>query len=545
MKLILKKILKNKKLTAVITIVLILAVYFGYKTFFGTKDTIRYITAAAEKGTLIVSVTGSGQISALNQVDLKSKTSGDIIYLGIKNGQEVRAGMLLAQIDTRDAQKAIRDAEIALQSAQLELEKMKGLTTDEGSIRGIKEKARSDLQKAYDDGFNNVSNAFLDFPDIIAGLYNVLFDTTLDKVQWNIDYYAGAVKTYDEKALQYRNDVSAKYQEARKEYDQAFSDYKSTSRYSDNATIDNLVNETYETTKTIAEAIKSANNLIQFYKDKLTEKNVKPNSLADTHLASLNSYTSKTNSYLLSLLSVKNTIQTDKENLVGTDFDISDQKIKVSQAENTLTEAKENLDNCYIRVPFDGIVAKVNVKKGDSASSGAALATLITKQKIAEITLNEVDVAKIKVGQKATITFDAIEGLSITGEVAEIDSLGTVSQGVVTYVVKIIFDTQDERVKSGMSVSVTIITEVKQDVLLVPNAAVKSNNEQYVEVLENNVLRNQTVEIGLSNDTMTEIKNGLKENDQVVTQTITATTKTTTQTTSTGVRIPGVGGFGR
>ena len=124
---------------------------------------------------------------------------------------------------------------------------------------------------------------------------------------------------------------------ARKEYDQAFSDYKSASRYSDNATIDNLINETYDTAKNIAEAVKSANNLIQFYKDKLTERNLKPNSIADTHLSSLNSYTSKTNSYLLSLLSAKNTIQTDKETLVGTDFDISDQEIKVTQAENTLT----------------------------------------------------------------------------------------------------------------------------------------------------------------------------------------------------------------
>ena len=105
--------------------------------------------------------------------------------------------------------------------------------------------------------------------------------------------------------------------------------------------------------------------------------------------------------------------------------------------------------------------------------------------------------AKVKVGQKVTLTFDAIEDLSITGEVAEIDTLGTVSQGVVNYAVKIVFDTQDERVKSGMSVSAAIITDVKQDVLLVPNAAVKSNDEQYVEVLENNIPRNQTVETGL------------------------------------------------
>ena len=93
--------------------------------------------------------------------------------------------------------------------------------------------------------------------------------------------------------------------------------------------------------------------------------------------------------------------------------------------------------------------------------------------------MNEVDVAKIKVGQKTTLTFDAIDGLSIAGEVIDIDAVGTVTQGVVNYNVKIGFDTQDERIKPGMSVSATIIIEVKQDVLLIPNSAIKSAGEAY------------------------------------------------------------------
>jgi HlyD family secretion protein len=547
---ILNYVFQHKIRAGIIILAFAAGGYYGYGKIFPSATATHYVTAAVEKGTLIVSVSGSGQISVLNQVDVKAKTSGDVIYVGIKNGQEVKAGTLLAQIDTRDAQKTVRNAEISLASAQLEFEKMKGLITEEGNIRGVKEKAQSDLQKAYDDGFNSVSNVFLDFPDIVAGLYSVLYDTTLDKAQWNIDYYVGAVKNvvrYDEiiseKISQYKDDASSKYQVARKAYDQAFSDYKTSSRYSDNATIDSLVGETYETTKSIAEAVKSANNLIQFYKDKLIERNLKPNSAADTHLSTLNSYTSKTNSYLLSLLSVKNTIQTDKENLIGTTFDISDQEIKVSQAENTLIEAKETLADCFIRAPFDGIVAKVSVKKGDTVSG--AVATLITKQRTAEISLNEVDVAKVKVGQKVTLTFDAIEGLSLTGEVAEIDTLGTVSQGVVNYAVKIVFDTQDERVKPGMSVSAAIITDTKQNVLMVPNSAIKSNGGQYVEIMSGDTPQTQSVEIGLSNDTMTEITTGLKEGDKVVTQIITGNTTNTTQTSSQsrsggGFRIPGM-----
>ncbi len=333
-----------------------------------------------------------------------------------------------------------------------------------------------------------------------------------------------------------------------------------------------MVGQTYETTRDIAEAVKSANNLIQFYQDKLIEHNRSPESLSATHLSTLSSYTGKTNSHLSSLLNIKNSIQDDGKDIVNADNDLKEieqnhpieistaeqnikekegslaklkagpdkldiraKQIAIQQKEDALLSAQQNLADYYIRAPFDGVIAEVSIKKGDIASSATVIATLITKQKIAEISLNEVDAAKIKEGQKATLTFDAVSELSITGEVAEIDTLGTVSQGVVTYKVKIVFDTQDERVKPGMSVSASIITEVKQDVLLVPNSAVKILSESnYVEipnetvepnssnggVILQNPLLQQIVQIGLSNDTSTEIISGLKEGDQVVVRTI-------------------------
>ncbi|MDP1629176.1 MAG: efflux RND transporter periplasmic adaptor subunit, partial [bacterium] len=129
---------------------------------------------------------------------------------------------------------------------------------------------------------------------------------------------------------------------------------------------------------------------------------------------------------------------------------------------------------------------------------------------------------------------------------AEIDTIGTVTQGVVNYNVKISFDTQDERVKPGMSVSAAVITDIKQNVLLVSNSAIKSSGSgQYVEVLVNNAPQSRSVETGLSNDTMSEIISGLEEGEKVVTQTITGNTSTQTGTQNSGLRIPGMGGFGR
>ena len=222
---------------------------------------------------------------------------------------------------------------------------------------------------------------------------------------------------------------------------------------------------------------------------------------------------------------------------------------------------------CLIRAPFDGTIVNINseIKNGNSVSAGTVLASVVTQQKIAEIPLNEVDAAKVKVGQKVTLTFDALADVSITGKVIDVDLSGTVTQGVVSYGVKIAFDTQEEKVKPGMSVTADIITDVKQDVLLLPNNAVKNQGTSYaVELVDasgqstqallasasgtilSDKPKSQTVEVGISNDTSTEIVNGLKEGDVVVVSTVNSSSSSTnnssTQNRSNqGFQIPGVG----
>jgi len=538
--------------------------YFAYQNLAKGDGQTKYLTAAVEKGTIILSVSGSGQVSALDQVDVKSKVSGDITYIGAEKGEEVRKGVLLVRLDTSDAQEVIKEAEESLRQAQLSLDKMKGMTTDEGTIRGTKEKAIDNLNKAYADGFTNVANAFLDFPGVMSGLQDILFGYDFASNQWNIDYYASAVRGYDENSLQYRDDACEKYQIAREKYDQNFQDYKSTGRFPDNATVESLIGETYETTKDMSEAIKSIINLIQFYQDKLIERGLRVQSLSDTHLNSLNSYTSKTNSYLSSLFSSINSIQSYREAVINADFDIKDQETKVAKAEKTLADAQDKLADYSIYSPFDGVAASVNIEKGDSVSASTVLLSLITQQKIAEISLNEVDAANIKVGQKVTLTFDALPDLTVAGKVFDVDTLGQVSQGVVSYGVKISFDAQEENIKPGMSVTADIITDSKQDVLLVSNSAIKSQgNSSYVELVEasddtkQQLLANvsgmvlpsspkaQVIETGLSNDFYTEIVSGLNEGDVIVTSTINPSASQTTQTgNSQSFQIPGISSGG-
>jgi HlyD family secretion protein len=565
---LLAQLIKHKFTAGILLLVIAGGGYFGYTKIFSNDGAIRYATAQVQKGTLIVSISGSGQVSVSNQVDIKPKASGDIVYVGVKNGQEVKAGTLIAQLDARDAQKAVRDAETNLESAKLSLEKLKkpadalSILQAENSLAQAKEskqKAEDDLKKAYDDGFNTVANAFLDLPTVITGLHDILFssDTGLGgSGQWNIDYYADSVKTYDEKALQYKEVARQNYQKAREEYDKNFASYKTITRYSDPAIIEGLINETYDTTKAIAEAVKSANNLIQFYQDKLTEKNLKPAALSNTHLSTLNTYTGKTNTHLLNLLGIKNTIKNSRDTIVNADrsiaekteflaklkagadaLDIQSAELTVKQRENALLDAKEKLADYFVRAPFDGVIAKINVEKRDFVSPSTVIAKIISRQKLAEISLNEIDVAQVKVGQEAILTFDSFPELEIRGRVIEISTVGREEQGVVSYEVKISLEKEDAEIKPGMTVSAKIFVHKKENALLVPNSAIKSDSEgQYVEIVKNynlenkdflrpaeipqNFIEKRYIKAGISNDEFTEVLEGLKEGEVIIVRTL-------------------------
>ena len=241
-------------------------------------------------------------------------------------------------------------------------------------------------------------------------------------------------------------------------------------------------------------------------------------------------------------------------------------KDKVDLAEDNVTEAEKNyaasqadynntLNNAgkrSVTSPISGTVNAVNIKNGDDLSklsSGSSrtipiiIGDLGTQK--AQVQVNEVDVANVSIGQQAVLTFDALPGFSETGKVEKMDSLGTLSQGVVTYNVTISLDSLDPRIKPEMSVSASIITEVKQDVLTVPNSALKNQgNNYYVEFLNGTTPEQRNVQIGVANSTETEITSGINVGDKVVTQTINPGATSSTSTSSAGgrLKLPGLGG---
>lgn len=240
----------------------------------------------------------------------------------------------------------------------------------------------------------------------------------------------------------------------------------------------------------------------------------------------------------------------DKIDVTKASVTTAEQNLIAAQAD--LANQRSNAAERQVTAPISGTVNEINIKNGDDLGKLSSSSTKSSPIIIgdfgtlkASVSVNEVDIANVYLGQKAMLKFDSLDGLAVSGKVEKIDALGTVTQGVVSYDVTIGFDTLDERIKPQMSVTASIITDVKQDVLVVPSSAVKTENgNTYVEVLSGQIPEQKTVKIGSTNNTDTEIVSGINVGDKVVTQTINPTAVSTTSSTNVqgGIRLPGMSG---
>jgi len=598
---------KHKFITFLIIVAVLGGGYYGYKKITTKPAVTRYVLGAVTRETIVATVPGTGQTSASNQVDIKSKASGDLLTLKAVAGQEVKTGDVIATLNARDALKTVRDAQSSLTNAKLSLEKLQRgsrpeeLISSKNQIEIAKQNlsdAKDDLvtvtsqaEKDLADANTNLSDTYSDTKNILQDIYNKVDDTINRQISAMFSYNGSDIYkinflTSDSSAENDANWQRLTARDALKKMKDIMVSYPTTNDGIDNALNQfndqlSIVQSFYLRLNDAVNAGIVSSNLSQStldgYKSSvnsarsgvITSLNsiaTQKKSIYDQKLAIVNQGITNNNNILAankkiksaqdSIVSAENDYKL--KNIAADPLDIKSQQASISQATNQLIDAQEKLSDYTVKAPFDGVIASVAVKKSDSVSASTVIATLITKQKIATISLNEVDVAKIKVGQKVTLTFDAISDLSLSGTVAEIDAIGTVTQGVVNYNVKIGFDTQDERVKPGMSVSASIITEVRTDVLAVPNSAIKQNSEIYAEMIDDAVEstageqgvssvagpRRQTLAIGLANDSVTEIIFGLNEGDKVVTKTITPTAAKATAPSATSLLGGGAGGAG-
>jgi len=230
----------------------------------------------------------------------------------------------------------------------------------------------------------------------------------------------------------------------------------------------------------------------------------------------------------------------------------------VKQRDAVLAQARVDLERTAIRSPVDGIVIKRSVDKGQTvAASLQAPELFIIAENLTDLrvdtSIDESEVGKIQLGQKATFTVDAFPGRTFEGQVNQIRKSAQVVSNVVTYLVAISTQNSDLKLLPGMTANVRVVTSVQDEVLKVPNAALRfrppqkpddkldkktersksgqkegsangsgrSKREPGVAKLyrvENNELKVMTVKTGASDGQMTEITGeGIAEGVEVVT----------------------------
>ena len=487
------KLFRKKRYLIIAAAVILLGGYFAWKAR-GSSDQVKYVTSTAQKGMIASSVSASGNVTVANSCNVTAQVSGTVANLAVKPGDTVKAGQVLFDIVNDQLDDNLSKSAASVAQAQSQV--------DSASSQSAQAQTQLD----------NDSGA------------------------------AGAPATANITALQ--NQINAAQTQVN----------IAQNAYNASPTPDNL------------EKLQQAQASLSQAQANLTKAR-QQNQAASETAGSDSSKVSAANS----------AVSAAESNLTAAQADYQNQQ--------------ETADKRTVTAPMNGTVMEVNVKNGDSVggstgssssssssgssgssssdtsgasgaagsagasggsggsggsgSGGSSVPIVIDDlgSMTATVQVSEVDITNVSIGQKAALTFDAIDGLSLTGKVTGIDSSGTVSSGVVNYNVTITLDTGDARLKPGMSVNAEITTAVKQNVLTVPSSAVKTEGStQYVQVMVNGTPRDQIVTTGLSNDTSIEIDSGLKEGDTVVTQTINPNASSGSSGASGSTNFRGLGG---
>ncbi len=455
----------NHKIVA--TILIIVVASFSYYYFFKrTSTSVAYQYATVKRGSISSTVSATGQVTPNSQVDLKPKVNANVTGVYVKAGDRVTTGQVLFRLDATDAYKQVRDAKTSLASANIALEKLRNpksidILSVNDSIKQEEESKVSNDQKVQT-AYNTLLNANL------TPIPEVSYTTEVAPILSG-NYLLG--KEGQIKITVYQGGPTG---------------------YSFAAT--GLVTTTGQVNTSVAQPIGNSGLFIKWVTPSPQTNWIIdiPNKQSTSYLSNYNAWQNAATNRDIANQASDRTIISLKQKLADltpddTNLDVQSAILQVTQRQNALSDAQQTLSNYTLIAPFNGVMASVTGDIGVSAvmasSNGStALGTIVTDKKLAQVTLNESDVVKVKLGQKANVTFDAIDGLTIDGTVVEINTLGAVASGVVTYKVKVAFNTDDVRILPNMSVAVDILTDSKDDVLYVPTQAVKHDtNGYYVE----------------------------------------------------------------
>ncbi len=209
-------------------------------------------------------------------------------------------------------------------------------------------------------------------------------------------------------------------------------------------------------------------------------------------------------------------------------------KAMAEQAASAYQRAQDYLAKTTMRSPIDGVVTAVNAKVGETAMMGTMniqgtviLTVSDLSQIITEVQVDEVDLPRLKLGQPAVVTVDALNGKKYDGTVIEIGASAQAAQSAASstirqFKVKVALTHPDAEIKPGITARVRLIADKRKDVLKAPIGAIRSEEKDgqqvfYVFVADKGKALKKPITVGLSDDSSTEITSGLKEGDEIIT----------------------------
>lgn len=478
----------------------------GYRRFIAPRPTTAedLETVAVQRGTLVATISAAGSVEPAAQVTLTFQGAGRVAEVEAQESERVQAGEILAVLDTADLELQVAQARLSLATAEAQLAKTKvGPTAAEvAAAQAGLESARENLakvqdgpteaqlaaaeaaRKAAEDSYQRVL-ARPDPEDIEQAKLNLdQSKNSLWAAQAQRDSTCGAVsKGHSPKAQ--CDSAEAQVLNAEVSVQLAEMAYQQAQEPATAAEIENAAAQ------------------VQRTQDEWERLRDSPTA---AELAAAEAQVAQAESQLEMLVEGPTT------------EDLAIAEAQVEQARLSLQQAERRLEEATLRTPFAGTVAMVGASEGEWVTSATPMVVLVDLSGYhVDLTIDETEIGQMRVGQEATITLDAFLDQEIRGTVSRIAPTATIQQGVVTYNVRVDLVSTKLAVKPGMTANADIVVARKEDVLLVPNRAVRSSGgRRVVEVPGEEGPKEVPVEVGLRNESMTEILSGLSEGQQVV-----------------------------
>lgn len=492
----------------------------GAGTYVALHETHKqqYVFSSVEQGNITQAVSVSGTVEASQDVPLSFQKAGQIAEIDVQTGQQLKAGQAIAKIDTSDATAALNQAEAALASAQASYQKV--LAGASSPQVAVAQAAVESAQVALTNAQQNVTVVKNQQVTAVQNAQATMMNAGLTAIPTASNISSGAPTVTGT----YTGTQSGSYT-----IQVALTGLGPSYQYSGIETGSGSINTgTPVPLGKLGLFLTFPAGTTSYSNDTWTV--TIPNTSSSAYLPAYNAYQTALQTQTQQNTAAQDAVATAQaaydqanaqlESVVtpARPEDIASAKAAVDAASAGVEAAKNIYSDSVIIAPFDGQIGSITLKVGAPVTPGESIGTMISSGKYeVDVQLSDADIAKVKVGDTAEVTFDAYPGQQFPATLASIDTAETVNQGVPYYKGVLEFNQADSRIQSGLTGNVLISDETHDNTLTVPaSAIITKDNDTYVLVKQaDGSTVQQKVTLGIQNADTVEILSGVTAGQQV------------------------------